>query len=84
MKNKVYNVEVTEWFNGTIKPVRVGVYEQGTYQHVSPHPIMGGGYAYWNGKFWGAFNSNVASAYLERKFKGTYQNEPWRGVKVKV
>jgi len=69
-------MKLTEWFPGTIKPVRVGVYMQ-----------MDGlgkkeGYQYWDGSLWGGFARSPDKAFVLRHHKphATHQNDSWRGI----
>lgn len=40
--------QVTPWFDGTVKPEHVGVYER----CLLPNTEMSFAYSYWNGKWW--------------------------------
>ena len=72
-------MKLTPWFPGTVKPVRVGVYERdfsGTYAGNLP----GLHYCYWNGKFWGLYGTNPKIAVWYQDKPSLNQNFPWRGV----
>jgi hypothetical protein len=62
----------TPWFPGTVKPMRVGVYEReyGEYDFL---------YCRWDGKYWYACAMTPKQA---EKAPGlsAMQNLPWRGV----
>jgi hypothetical protein len=75
----------TDWFDGKIKPVRVGVYEQGTEQYgqlSNKKHITGGVFSYWDGKVWRGMETNIKYLYKDN-IKCVFQEEPWRGLKSK-
>ena len=69
-------MKLTEWFDGSVKPARPGVYQK---------DIAGVAYAYWNGNFWGMFTGS-SSFYTPRDaLKGANsrsidQTARWRGL----
>jgi hypothetical protein len=69
-------MKLTLWFPGTVKPVRVGVYQQ----HCGIGTIIG--YQYWNGKKWSSWSSSAKGAILCKQIMAApdHQNDPWRGV----
>jgi hypothetical protein len=68
---------MTRWFKPAEKPVREGV-----YQTADRGMLESGtrGYQYWNGKWWGYYNTTPSSAYRERSQKSGYQRNYWRGL----
>lgn len=71
--------KLTQWYPPEVKPVREGVYENGTYSRRT-NEITGGCYQYWNGAWWGSVSAIVSGAYRDRDEKSLYQNDPWRGL----
>jgi hypothetical protein len=72
----------TEWYPPEIKPVHVGVYEAfmkviedrfGSYCFES-------GFAYWNGKSWGAMHTTAAEASKLIPWTTGAQRKAWRGL----
>lgn len=74
-------MNMTDWFQGCVNPVHIGLYEQGTVT-VSGNTV-GGLYSFWNGKFWGLVEFDKKEAIEYRNSLGRYQNEPWRGLAEK-
>ena len=66
-------MKLTPWFPGTVKPVRVGVYER-DYDTPLPH------YCYWNGKWWCRLSFDPDDAMNQKGVKSVYETLPWRGV----
>ena len=73
-------MKLTPWFNGSIKPIRKGVYML----------MCGGfgdivGYQYWNGSIWCAWDKEAKVAYRMRRLPATqsYQYDKWRGLAEK-
>ena len=70
----------TGWYNGTQKPVRVGVYERdyGTLLLTFNY------FAYWDGKRWYCSMYSARGAYeartLQFDWPSEHQKLPWRGV----
>jgi hypothetical protein len=66
-------MKLTPWFPGTVKPVRVGVYERiydaGSFLYCS-----------WNGEYWGPWARTPEEARKRRLEASLYQDLPWRGV----
>jgi hypothetical protein len=72
---------LTPWFDGAVKPVRTGVYQQ----------RCGGGdeigFQYWNGKSWGPWAETPEAAMNEGRFRlaaPSYQFDNWRGLVAKA
>ena len=64
-------MKLTPWFPGTVKPVRVGVYER-LYNTQTF-------YCLWDGEYWHVWATTQVAA--EKVFGfSAYQNFPWRGV----
>ena len=70
-------MKLTQWFPGTVKPVRVGVYER----NYSEFPFHSPNYCHWNGKFWGLWATTPRGAVVLKIRPSPYQDLPWRGVK---
>lgn len=66
----------TKWYDGAIKPVRVGLYERRLNRLVS--------WSYWNGKYWGLLNSSAKFAVSMKLTRSVYKNLQWRGVTEKA
>ena len=66
-------MKLTPWFPGTVKPVRVGVYER---EYRCSRRI----YNYWNGKTWSGPSPVPKGAEIFKPFYSPYQDLPWRGV----
>jgi len=63
----------TQWYPGTIKPVRVGVYKQRNDARV--------GYQFWDLKRWHAWCETPEQAALATTIAhDSFQNDPWRGL----
>ena len=67
-------MKLTPWFPGTVKPVRVGVYER----DYNPSPTSN--YCYWNGEEWSTREQTPKKALEEFFVPSLYQDLPWRGV----
>jgi len=68
-------MKLTKWFQGHIKPVRKGVYQQ---YSGSGHKI---GYQLWDGKKWRAWTETAESAEQQITFASpSSQNDEWRGI----
>ncbi len=64
----------TRWFPGSVKPARVGVYQQ-----KNPHGIIG--YQRWDGAFWYCWAPSVdAAARSMCRAANSFQRDPWRGL----
>ena len=70
-------MKYTPWFDGSVKPVRDGVYEtdslgskKACYQH-------------WNGIFWGLASTSPFIAFARKDDMSSFQNDKWRGLKTK-
>ena len=71
--------ELTPWFGGDVKPIRVGVY-------MSPSGFRDAdGYQYWNGSYWGTWGTTIAEAFSRRREAAAaiFQDDKWRGLAVK-
>ena len=66
-------MKLTPWFPGTVKPVRVGVYER-------QYRTGDFGYCYWSGQIWSWKATTPAGALRLQNTRSPYQNTPWRGV----
>ena len=66
-------MKLTEWYPGTVKPVRKGVYQR-------LNPLTGNTvYSNWTGKYWHAYTDRLFDA-KNRKELSQFQNLAWRGV----
>lgn len=65
--------EITPWFQESVKPVHVGVYE--TNASGQEHCFQ-----FWNGEFWGFFCSTKWRALKDSDFRSIKQNVSWRGL----
>ena len=72
-------MNLTDWFLGSTKPVRKGVYQR-EYPHFSKTALIQ--YCYWNGKEWGLGEHTVEEAmwYAKVFIPAPCQHLPWRGV----
>jgi hypothetical protein len=72
-------MNLTDWFPGSAKPVRKGVYQR-HYPHFAKTASIQ--YCYWNGKKWGLGNFTVEHAMLDAEafISAPRQCLPWRGV----
>ena len=71
-------MNLTDWFPGSTKPVRKGVYQR-QYTYGKTPSIQ---YCYWNGKGWGMGEHTVEEAmwYAKVFISSHRQHLPWRGV----
>lgn len=67
-------VPVTPWFDGKVKPMRVGVYERRIAENYPED------FAYWNGERWTGMGETLESAYADRKGYTYFQEDQWRGI----
>lgn len=63
--------KLTDWFPPEVKPARVDVYET----NAGPNT-----YQYWNGKFWGLYESTPDFAFAFSYDKIMVQSPRWRGL----
>jgi hypothetical protein len=68
-------MKLTPWFPGTVKPVRVGVYER-QYSLMWSTRL----YCYWNGIRWSPVATSIQEAEELKPFASASQDLPWRGV----
>ena len=69
-------MKTTPWYPGTVKPVRVGVYERW-------YPLSNEAFfSFWTGKFWRAGTKNINATFYERE--SDFQNFKWRGLTEKA
>ena len=69
---------LTDWFPGSVKPVRKGVYQR-EYTYGKSKGLQ---YCYWNGKVWGMGEQTVEEAMTHEIvfMVAPRQFLPWRGV----
>ena len=72
-------MKLTHWINGSIKPVRVGVYQRNLSAHPDFHPNKNILFAKWDGQKWCISKLSTYSAELEYD-ASLYQNLFWRGL----
>lgn len=67
--------KLTPWFHGSVKPVRVGVYERKPSPGTEP-------YSYWNGEFWASSDDTPerAAHSIWIEYESHIQNLSWRGL----
>jgi hypothetical protein len=72
-------MNLTDWFHGSTKPVRKGVYQRQYPYYAKTAAIQ---YCYWNGKEWGLGNFTVEDAMRDAQafIPAPRQHLPWRGV----
>ena len=68
-------MKLTPWFPGTVKPVRVGVYER-QYSLMRSERL----YCHWDGKVWSTWARTPRVALKDAFMSSMFQNLPWRGV----
>lgn len=68
-------ITLTPWFDGSIKPARVGVYERNYGDGYS----YGREYSFWDGRRWMCPCYSPDDAARETAVSA-YQKEPWRGL----
>jgi len=72
-------MKMTPWFEGTQKPVRIGLYQQICGFGVSV------GYQYWDGAAWHAWGATRKEALAERDSTPAFtQKDKWRGLVKKT
>jgi hypothetical protein len=66
--------KLTPWFDGSVRPERVGLYqrENRVFKHVD--------YSYWNGVFWGGWAEQKQSALNNCGTRSSAQDFRWRGL----
>ncbi len=65
-------MKTTPWYPGTVKPVRVGLYQR-------DYGREGNYFCRWDGKVWycGHYHTQIAAVDGDRSF---FQDIPWRGL----
>lgn len=70
--------ERTNWYPGTVKPKRIGLYERNIkFWHTKIR------WSFWNGRFWGGWAGSKAFAVANQNYRSTTQEAPWRGLAAK-
>lgn len=68
------DMKLTDWYNGNIKPVHIGVYER-----KSNHGLNA--YSYWDGNHWKMFGATPLNAEESQcGDNSVFQTLPWRGI----
>jgi hypothetical protein len=72
-------MNLTDWFHGSTKPVRKGVYQR-QYPHFAKTAAIQ--YCYWNGRGWGMGEYSIEQAmrHEDAFMVAPRQHLPWRGV----
>lgn len=70
--------ELTGWYPGVIKPVRVGVYQRKLL--MIRHYMPTESYSLWNGCCWNAWQSTPDDAMMPTNYASQYQELEWRGL----
>ena len=68
----------TPWYPGSVKPVRVGLYERevwGAYRNDFFVNL-----SYWNGEFWGGWSNSKRYAIRNKSLPSIVQDAKWRGL----
>lgn len=67
------DAKLTDWFPGSIKPVRPGVYQQmcGFGERI--------GYQKWDGEYWYSREITLEAAH-RAPYRAYTQDDPWRGL----
>lgn len=66
-------MKFTDWFNGKVLPVRVGIYERKLL-------TIRRSFSYWNGKKWSCCFDTPKDAFTFKTVISNYQKLPWRGM----
>jgi hypothetical protein len=64
--------DLTEWYPGDIKPIRIGIYQRKRNGIVI--------YSFWDGKEWKAGGETIRDALRMKVWIAVYQDAEWRGV----
>jgi len=64
-------MKLTDWIDGDINPVRVGVYQRNYGNNIW--------FCKWDGKKWMTWNALIDDAF-KSKAESPYQDLPWRGL----
>lgn len=67
-------MKLTPWFDGSQKPVRVGMYQR--RMRVWDRLC----WSWWDGQLWSRVRPRKAEAYIDRNYVSVFQNLPWRGL----
>jgi hypothetical protein len=65
----------TPWFDGHVKPVRVGLYQR-KLSFVGREWV----WSWWSGTHWGLFSLSPSVAVKAGKHRSGHQHLPWRGL----
>lgn len=64
--------KLTDWFKGSQKPARKGVYERRLFESRLVHSM-------WDGRKWLYSRTRAEDAAVDKR-TSTYQSAPWRGL----
>lgn len=76
MKTKESKMKLSQWHDGSVKPVHVGVYESDNQKGRGFYQTW---YRKWDGKRWINGNGSVEWAFKQAS-PSLYQDWPWRGI----
>lgn len=68
--------KLTDWFEPSVKPELVGVYQTDARTNYQA-------YQYWDGKKWGGYCHAPEEAYSDRGMRSSHQLARWRGLAEK-
>lgn len=66
--------ELTGWYEGEQRPVRVGVYQR--QMNILSHVT----YSYWDGEYWCCYANSAIGAEAYIHMSSNWQFVPWRGL----
>jgi len=67
-------MQFTQWFDGSVKPVHIGVYER--YLDWNGYFV----YSFWDGKKWGINGPTIDFALRSKGRASAWQDQKWRGL----
>lgn len=67
---------LTPWFDGSVKPARVGIYQRDYYSNSSRR---GWAYCRWDGYRWYSGHIDISYAF-KAIYYSPHQELPWRGI----
>lgn len=70
--------KLTPWFQGDVKPARVGVYTRDDSDTDCDNGLPA--YSHWNGSRWGHLCGSKDIAQRNVDYVSAYQSLPWRGL----
>lgn len=67
-------MKLTPWFEGDVKPHRIGVYERGMNGCPLPHPFY-----FWDGQYWRGMGETTVEKIVGQNIS-VFQKIQWRGL----